>query len=262
MSAPLEKQTIPGMPVVVLAAGKGSRLGAFTDRLPKCLVRIGDRCLIDWTLQSLSAVGLREVSLVGGFAIETLRSHVGARATIELNDQWECNGMLSSYLAAGHRLREAGGIVHYGDVTTSKQNLQNLASHSGDIVVANNRAWKELWSYRFADPLADAESFVSDAGRLVDIGRRVNSYEEIQGQFMGLIKFSARGWKLFEGAICDVQTNLRSDDTTSILRRLLHHGANIDVVDMPGGWIEVDTAIDLGVANRILRENIKPHVWT
>jgi mannose-1-phosphate guanylyltransferase len=46
---------------LVMAAGLGERLRPLTDDVPKCLVRIGPRPLLDYWLESLTACGIREV---------------------------------------------------------------------------------------------------------------------------------------------------------------------------------------------------------
>jgi L-glutamine-phosphate cytidylyltransferase len=248
-------------PVAILAAGRGSRLGVLTAKRPKCLVEIGGRPAIDHIFSSLAAAGFENPFVIGGFEIEALRQHVSSQASVLLNQRWNKCGMLRSYLCATDAFTENGGLIHYGDVVTSASNLAHLKRHPGDIVIGSNTAWRSLWTMRFADPLSDAESFVSEEGRLIEIGQRVSDLEQIQGQFMGLLKFSADGWRRFCQEIKDPCTDLISDDTTRVLRRLISAGTRIDVVDLQGQWVEVDTPTDVDVANRILRERVEPHVW-
>ncbi len=249
-------------PAVVLAAGRGSRLGELTVERPKCLIEVGGRAAIDHTLSALATAGFENPVVVGGFGVEILRQYVSTRATVLLNERWDRSGMLASYLCAAPKLAENGGLIHYGDVVTSAQNLESLVRHAGDIVVASNTAWRSLWTMRFSDPLSDAESFISENGHLIDIGQRVCSLDQIHGQFMGLLKFSAAGWQRFHLELTNPHTDLISDDTTRVLRRLVSSGVRIDVIDLPGQWVELDTQTDVEIANRILSERIEPHVWS
>ena len=50
---------------VILAAGRGSRLGALTDLSPKCLTIVAGRTLLDWMLDALSQSGIEQVLIVG-----------------------------------------------------------------------------------------------------------------------------------------------------------------------------------------------------
>jgi mannose-1-phosphate guanylyltransferase len=68
------------MKAVLLAAGLGTRLRPLTDALPKCLVRIGDRALLDIWLDALSDVGVDEVLLNTHHLAEQVAAHVASRA--------------------------------------------------------------------------------------------------------------------------------------------------------------------------------------
>jgi choline kinase len=55
------------MKAIILAAGRGSRLENLTENMPKCFVKLGDKRLIDWQIQSLLAAGLGDISVVVGY---------------------------------------------------------------------------------------------------------------------------------------------------------------------------------------------------
>ena len=52
--------------------------------------------------------------------------------------------------------------------------------------------WEKLWRLRNENILEDAETLKLDADQnIVEVGKQPKSLNEIQGQYMGLIKFSA-----------------------------------------------------------------------
>ena len=61
---------------VVLAAGAGVRLGALTERSPKCLLPIDGRALLDHQLETLAAAGITDVTVVAGHSMR--QSHYRA----------------------------------------------------------------------------------------------------------------------------------------------------------------------------------------
>ena len=62
-----------------------------------------------------------------------------------------------------------------------------------DITVLFDPNWRALWEKRFVDPRDDAESFIiSETGQILDIGRKGAAFDEIQGQFMGLLGLHAK----------------------------------------------------------------------
>ncbi|MFB3154567.1 MAG: NTP transferase domain-containing protein, partial [Candidatus Acidiferrales bacterium] len=51
LSGPCDKMTVvPNVPAIILAAGRGRRLGACTNDRPKCLLQVGERTLIEHQL--------------------------------------------------------------------------------------------------------------------------------------------------------------------------------------------------------------------
>jgi mannose-1-phosphate guanylyltransferase len=67
------------MKAFLLAAGLGTRLRPLTDRTPKCLLRVGDRTLLDIWLDELARVGVDEVLLNTHHLAALVREHVAAR---------------------------------------------------------------------------------------------------------------------------------------------------------------------------------------
>lgn len=54
------------MKVIILAAGLSKRLHPLTAKLPKCLVKIGERTLLEYTLRNFEKFGAKEVVIVTG----------------------------------------------------------------------------------------------------------------------------------------------------------------------------------------------------
>ena len=67
------------MKAFLLAAGLGTRLRPITDRMPKCMVRIGSRPLLDIWLDALDAAGVTEVLVNLHHFSELVRAHVAGR---------------------------------------------------------------------------------------------------------------------------------------------------------------------------------------
>jgi mannose-1-phosphate guanylyltransferase len=65
----------------LLAAGLGTRLRPVTDALPKCLVEVGGRTMLDRWLDSLAAAGVEEVLVNTHHFAELVETHVAVRAT-------------------------------------------------------------------------------------------------------------------------------------------------------------------------------------
>lgn len=67
------------MKAFLLAAGLGTRLRPLTDSTPKCMLRIGDRPLLDIWLDALAAAGIEEVLVNLHHLAPVVRAHVATR---------------------------------------------------------------------------------------------------------------------------------------------------------------------------------------
>lgn len=94
------------LPVIYLAAGRGSRLADLTADLPKALVQAGGRTLADRAFEYLRAAGFERIVAVTGHAAEQLDGH--AVETL-FNDRWENENNIVSLWKA--REIVAGGCV-------------------------------------------------------------------------------------------------------------------------------------------------------
>ncbi|MEO7095848.1 MAG: NTP transferase domain-containing protein, partial [Polyangiales bacterium] len=52
---------------ILIAAGRGKRLGTHTDEIPKCMVQVGERTILGWVWAALSAAGVDELVVIRGY---------------------------------------------------------------------------------------------------------------------------------------------------------------------------------------------------
>lgn len=180
------------MKAIILAAGRGSRMKDLTDERPKCLVELRGKTLLDWQLEALRGAGISEIAIVTGYKREMLAN----RGLIEFhNPRWAETNMVSSLECADDWLQSGPCIVSYSDIFYSPNAVQSLMICTVALAVTYDPNWLDLWTQRFGDPLLDAETFrLSSENRLEEIGNKPKSVEEIQGQYMGLLRFTPEGW--------------------------------------------------------------------
>jgi L-glutamine-phosphate cytidylyltransferase len=238
---------------VILAAGRGSRLGPHTEDRPKCLVELAGQPLLSRQIAALRGGGVSSIGIVRGYLPNKINI---ADVTYFENPRWAETNMVMSLVAAAAWLRADSVVASYADIFYGRDMVRDLAASPGDLVVAYDRGWRSLWSRRFADPLSDAETFRTDAhGNLIDIGRRTTDIEDIQGQYMGLLKFTPQGWRAVEAVLAGVDQKTRDAmDMTTLLRRLLDSGFPIGTVGIAGQWGEIDSSADLELYEQMIRE--------
>ena len=63
------------MKAVILAAGEGARMGPFTASVPKVMIPVGNRPLLEYVVQALADNGVRDLIFIVGYRRERIQSH-------------------------------------------------------------------------------------------------------------------------------------------------------------------------------------------
>lgn len=240
---------------LILTAGRGSRMRAFTRTGPKCLLAVGGATLLDRQVAALRNGGVERLGVVGGWRIESL---YGRGIEVLHNTRWEETTMVESLCRADAWLAADTTLVSYGDIAFSPATARRLAGCAAPLALAYDRDWYGLWRRRFADPLEDAETFAVDGdGRVVDIGGRPRRGERIEGQYIGLMRWTPTAWARFGSVLRELQATEagRHVDMTAALRRLVRdHGAVIAGVPVEGPWFEFDSEHDVELGAAVIDE--------
>lgn len=238
------------MKAIILAAGRGSRMKTMTDAKPKCLVELHGVPLLDLQLRSLRAAGIKEIAIVTGYRAEMLQGRADAEFH---NPHWVDTNMVSSLASGSKWLEEQPCIISYSDIFYDPSAVISLMETDAEIAITFDPNWERLWRDRFGDPLLDAETFrKAEDGTLLEIGKKPERTEDLEGQYMGLLRFTPAGWSEIQ-AIRESLTNERCDklDMTSALQAVLERGnQRIEAVPYYGSWGEIDSADDLAVYAR------------
>ena len=240
------------MRAVILAAGRGSRMRHVGDERPKCLVELAGRPLIERQVAALRGAGIEQIGVVRGYRADMLEF---PGLTYFNNERWAETNMVASLAAAAEWLRDGPVIVSYADIFYRAELVRGVAAAAGGLVIAYDRLWRGLWTQRFTNPLADAETFrIDGAGRLLEIGGKTTRIEEIQGQYMGLLKFTPAPWGAIESLLGSLDEPTRDRlDMTGLLRRLLATGlVRIGTFGTDGQWGEVDNPADVELYEAML----------
>ena len=242
---------------IILAAGRGSRMRGLTDGQPKCRAKLKGKSLIEWQLDALRAGRLEQLAIVRGY----LAGSFDFPVTYFDNPRWEQTNMVMSLVAADAWLKESSCVISYSDIVYSPRAVDTLRQAKGDIIIAYDPHWRRLWEMRFADPLADAETFRLAGDRLIEIGNRAATMDEIQGQYMGLFRLTPAGWKTITEYLATLSLERRDKlDVTSLLKELIKTGVNLTAVPITDKWYEVDSESDLHRYEALpsLWEEVKP----
>ncbi len=241
------------MRAIILAAGRGSRMGQLGEGRPKCLVELEGKPLLARQIAALRRGGADEIGVVRGYRAELIDF---PGLSFFANERWAETNMVMSLVAAGSWLRSGPVIVSYGDIFYRSELVRGLAGAPGSLVISYDRAWRRLWTRRFTDPLADAETFrIDEAGQLLEIGGKTKCVEGIMGQYMGLLKFTPSAWSVIEMLLSRLDAPTRDHlDVTGLLRRLLaEKKLAIGTFATNGQWGEIDNPGDVALYQEMVR---------
>ena len=233
------------MKTIILAAGRGSRMKNMTDDRPKCLVELHGKSLLEWQLEALRGAGISEIAIVTGYKRELLAD----RGLVEFhNSRWSETNMVRSLECAAEWLETETCVVSYADIFYDASAVRSLMSSSAKLAVTYDPNWRELWEKRFDNPLLDAETFrMNQDGSLCEIGNKAKTVEEIQGQYMGLLRFTPESW----GEVIRIRSNLTILERdkmhmTGTLQKVIEAGhVSVSAIPYTGAWGEIDSAQDL-----------------
>src|SRR5450755_4649176 len=169
--------TLPGFPskmkAIIVAAGRGRRLGSETEEIPKCMVEVAGRAILHRQLDALAAAGVDDVVIVRGYRGDKIAPPAGGPPLrfVE-NPDWAENNILTSLLYAEREMKD-GFLFSYSDIVFAPEHARRLAEAPGPVALVIDRRWRDAYEGRTLHPVSEAE--------------------EAAGEFIGLARFSAEG---------------------------------------------------------------------
>lgn len=248
------------MKVIILAAGQGTRLLPLTLKRPKCLVELNGITLLQRQMSVLYALGLNDISIILGYKADQVPDLPVAKL---YNHDYQTTNMVYTLFCAREIMTgEEDVLITYGDIVYEKKNLERILDANAPLNICVDRNWQALWRVRMENPLSDAETLkTTQEGWITELGKKPLSYEDIQGQYMGLIKIRKDKVKdlidaydvMDKTAIYDGR-DYRNMYMTSFLQHLIDSSWQVRSVDVWNGWLEVDSVEDLETYHRLHKE--------
>jgi phosphoenolpyruvate phosphomutase len=249
-----EERYLPKTPdsarAIILAASRGAEMGDVTAGLPKAMVSVGGTPLLHKLVAQFRASGIRQVVVIRGYAREKVNA-----ADVEFvdNEEYEGTGELLSLTKAIDHLQD-DVVISFGDILFRKHILNNLLAEQGDIVVAVDATWERRHGAAGYVDYVNATRpyslrYDEEDAFLVAAGPNLPR-EDIDGEWIGLIKTTARGSEVMKNALTELSA--RADFRTLRFDHLLNHlvakGERVQVLYITGHWLDVDDLDDLARA--------------
>lgn len=240
------------MKAIILAAGKGSRLGEICRNKPKCLMTIEDNTLLEIQINTLHACGIEDISVVTGYHADKI-DLPGLK--YYKNPDYAKTNVLHSLFAARKELSNSV-LVLYSDIIFEEQVVKRLIDSTHDIALGVMVNWQEAAKQRNAIALDDLEMVYFDAeNRIERIGKGLDEKYQTQGQFIGMVKYSPRGSEILKTNYDRVKKHYSKSPLgeaktfekawqTDLFQEMTELGIPLHCVIIERGWMEIDTPED------------------
>lgn len=226
--------------IVLLAAGIGNRLGPLTEQLPKSLLPLGDKVILDYVMETLLAFPASEVIVVGGFAFEKLSTHLkhkDDRIRLIENKNYLQGSILTLECALPYL--DSSFFLFNADHIYPQKIVPELLKNKNGIVGMCD----------FDRPLTDDDMKISlnAQNQITGISKKLSPYD---GGYIGITFCSKEELPLYKSTAAEViQQTEGKGVVENVLAKLIEKKHFPFVGDMSGiRWLEVDTPKDLAIA--------------
>ena len=145
------------MKALILAGGRGKRLRPITDSIPKPLIQINNRPLIEWSIRYLKKHGINEIIICSGYRSKQIEKYLKEKkyfnCKIEFSVEKMPLGTAGSIKKAIKTISDKSFIVINGDIITNinfkkiKNKVNTIATNElktkfGTMKIKNNKIIK------------------------------------------------------------------------------------------------------------------------
>lgn len=257
---------------ILIAAGRGKRLGAHTDEIPKSMVEVGAHPILGWVWRAFAAAGVEELVVIRGYRGDVLERFVRdlvPRAIFVDNTEWQTNNILLS-LAYARPYLDQPCLLSYSDIIFTPAVARAAVESPAEIGLVIDREFRTIYEGRTEHPLEEGE--VSDLlpdGSVARVGKRALPPADAIGEYIGLTKLGPRGVRTVANTLDRLARDYAGRETepfqraaayrnaylTDLWQQLIDTGVRIDPVLVDGQWREIDTGQDLERARQLVESS-------
>ena len=239
---------MPRMKAVILAAGKGTRMRDLTNEVPKPMLRVQGKPILEHILEGIVAAGIREVFIVTGFHAEVIESHFGIEgqwpARIAFGRQLVQDGTGKAPEVAKAFVGASPFLLTYGDILVKHETYRQMVERfgqgdfSGVITVT-----------RGEDVTKGGLNFFDDQFCLRRLVEKPSPAQLDQLRREGWLKPKDPAWYnagiyIFRPLVFDFTARLQKSprgeyELTDAITALISAGHKLAGLEIPGRWVDV-----------------------
>jgi dTDP-glucose pyrophosphorylase len=230
---------------VLLAAGRGTRMRELTSALPKPMIEVQGKPILQHILEGLHAAGVRQFLVIVGYRADVVRQFFGdgARFAVSISyaTQVEQDGTGKVVELAREFVAHDAFLLHYGDILIDPANYPRLVRLENDdaAVVSVKRS---------QDVSQGGAVFVNERFELIDLREKPRPGEPTSPWYNA-------GIYVFRPSIFDFTARLERSsrgefELTDAIRDLAQSGQKVQALELSGTWADVRDPEILARLNR------------
>lgn len=236
------------MKAVILAAGKGTRMKELTQEIPKPMLSVQGKPILEHILDGLLAAGIREVCIITGWRAEVIESHFGDGsrfgARIQYARQVVQDGTGKAPEYAKDFVGDSDFLLTYGDILVKPETYQQMVARwsegdfSGLLTVTEGE-----------DVTQGGLNFFDDRFCLTRLVEKPSAAQLDELRATGWLKPGAPVWYnagiyLFRPALFDFTSRLQKSprneyELTDAISAMVSSGRTVAGLKIQGRWVDV-----------------------
>jgi UDP-N-acetylglucosamine diphosphorylase / glucose-1-phosphate thymidylyltransferase / UDP-N-acetylgalactosamine diphosphorylase / glucosamine-1-phosphate N-acetyltransferase / galactosamine-1-phosphate N-acetyltransferase len=219
---------------VLLAAGRGTRMRELTNELPKPMVEVRGKPVLQHTVEGLRAAGVRDFLIIVGYRADSVQNFFGDGARYNIQIQYATqvvqDGTGRVVDLARNFVEDLPFILSYGDILVDPENYRRVIDLSDDVEAI-------ITVKRGEDVTKGGAVFLNEQMELIDLHEKSQPGQATSPWYNA-------GLYAFRSSIFDFTAKLKLSprgeyELTDAVRALAQSGKKVKALELSGEWADV-----------------------
>ena len=227
------------MKAIILAAGKGNRLGEIGKSTPKCLIKIGKKTIIEHQIEALRANKINDITIVIGYQANKVKDKLkNTDVKFYLNKNYGKTGMLESLYCAKDELDD-NIIFLCGDIVLKADLIKPLLEDKNDFCLIVDKqkeiihGTENVFEDYHEEKMEKGSTKVNIVHGIVKKISKGLTSKEISGEYIGIAKYSKNAIEIIREIIKELISNgeiKKYPSPSYLIRWLIENGKRFHVI--------------------------------
>jgi len=265
------------MKAMILAAGKGTRVRPLTNELPKPMIPIIGKPVMEYLIEELARHGFDEIMINVSHLPEKIESYFGNGERLGVEIGYSFEGHIDEGEIVSQALGSAGGIKRIQEFGGFFDDTFLVVCGDALIDLDLTKAVREHWRSGAVASICTSTvdpKAVSDYGVVVsDDTGQITSFQEKPSAEEALSNKVNTGIYIFEPEVLDlIPSGQNFDIGADLFPSIVEKGLPFQAIDLPFNWIDIGRISDYWEANQKIMQGdlrtipmpgtqIKPGIW-